>query len=88
MAKQYKDNLESCLRSTLHHVAPHKARLMAAAGMVNEETVTMRNKQITAELTDALAQIARIREALVANNVQEALRLLNEEFEHGLELEK
>lgn len=76
-------NLEACLRKTIHHVEPHKVRLMVGAGMFSPETVSGRFQLVKENLEPLLPLVASIRQAAEAGDCATVLALLNRDVEFG-----
>ena len=85
----YNGDLQNCLMTTLHHVAPHKAGLMTALrGYIDTEMMAFLNERVAAEVQTALKQIQKIQAAAKEGKLDEVVRLLDEKFDYGLDPSK
>lgn len=85
MPKMNKGNVIDCLNTALHHVAPHKARLISRhprAGGVAKYYYGI----IEEELTEIFERLDRIKRIAEEQGNQEILSIFEEQFEYGHDL--
>jgi len=82
MAKE-RGTLEACLSKTMHHVAPHKIGLMAAAGALTASEMRYRFQLVTDDLGPVILKITKIRNAVENGDLEAVKNLLNEDVEFG-----
>ncbi|MBI4709299.1 MAG: hypothetical protein HY764_03810 [Candidatus Portnoybacteria bacterium] len=85
MARE-KGDLINCLEALIHHIAPHKARLMVLGGYNTQEDIEYRFGLVRGEAELVLKQIERIREVAQNKGYKEILDIINEELEYGHDL--
>ncbi len=78
-----KGNIEAYLALTLHHVAPHKARLMSALGFLDPDELAYRFKLVTDNLEPVVEKIKEIRAAAERGDCKAVLKALDAEVEFG-----
>lgn len=82
MSKE-KGTMEDCVSRTMHHVAPHKAGLMALSGGLTLHEVKYRFKLVHDNLEPLGRALAGIRAAAEGGDCKTILELLNGPFEFG-----
>lgn len=85
MAKE-RGNIERCISKTRHHVTPHKAKLMAAAGVLTLGQVAYRFKLVDDNLCEAEKKLREIREAAEKGDCVAVLKAMNDQIEFGHDL--
>lgn len=81
MARE-KGKLLSCLSKLVHHVAPHKIRLMLGAGL-SVEDLEYRFALVREEAEIAQNQILKMKDVATKKGYQEILDIIEEEVEYG-----
>jgi hypothetical protein len=78
---QEKGNVDRCVLLAMHHVAPHKARLMAGAGTLNLASVQGRFGMVHSKLELVQKRLAEIRAAADKGDCAAVLVALDGEFD-------
>ncbi|OGG50993.1 hypothetical protein A2763_00100 [Candidatus Kaiserbacteria bacterium RIFCSPHIGHO2_01_FULL_54_36] len=79
-------DLGKCLSMTIHHLEPHKVRLMAALGGLDEEFVSERFSNAIANIRLIAEIIQQVRLAAKQGNCEQILKILDTEFEYDRDL--
>ena len=74
-----KGNLEACIRLAMHHVAPHKARLLTLDGFINRDELVDRFGLVHGNLEEIMKKIIEIREAAERNDCVAVLKALKDD---------
>ena len=78
-----KGDIFQCIGMALHHIASHKARLMAFAGALDPEVIEYRFGLAREQLENAAQRFEAIKKIAEERGYADVLAIINEESEYG-----